>query len=102
MVEFAILDHQKNWTQMLHIGAMRNNNTRLFRLLGPDTGFDSIGDMELARSLSKFLDSLDNDDRLPKTILFNLNPKDNGLIASMIGNFQYGSIPGKIQYGPAW
>jgi glucuronate isomerase len=102
MVEFAILDHQKNWTQMLHIGAMRNNNTRLFRLLGPDTGFDSIGDMELARSLSKFLDNLDNDDRLPKTIIFNLNPKDNGLIASMIGNFQYGSIPGKIQYGPAW
>ena len=102
MIEFALMDHEKNWTQMLHIGAMRNNNSRLFRMLGPDTGFDSIGDFEMARSLSKFLDNLDNDDRLPKTILFNLNPRDNGLIASMIGNFQDGSIPGKIQYGPAW
>ncbi len=102
MIEFALMNHGKNWTQMIHIGAMRNNNSRLFRMLGPDSGFDSIGESEIARSLSKFLDNLDNDDRLPKTILFNLNPKDNGLIASMIGNFQDGSIPGKIQFGPAW
>ena len=102
MIEFALMDHGKNWTQMLHIGAMRNNNSRLFKMLGPDSGFDSIGESEIARSLSKFLDNLDNDDKLPKTIIFNLNPRDNGLIASMIGNFQDGSIPGKIQFGHAW
>jgi len=102
MIEFGLMNYEKNWTQMLHIGAMRNNNSRLFRILGPDSGFDSIGESEMARSLSKFLDNLDNDDRLPKTIIFNLNPKDNGLIASMIGNFQDGTIPGKVQFGPAW
>jgi glucuronate isomerase len=102
MIEFGLMDHEKNWTQMLHIGAMRNNNSRLFRLLGPDAGFDSIGDYKVARSLSTFLDILDNGDRLPKTILFNMNPKENGTLASMVGNFQDGSIPGKIQYGPAW
>ncbi len=102
MIEFGLMDHEKNWTQMLHIGAMRNNNSRLFRSLGPDTGFDSIGDYKVARSLSTFLDILDNNDRLPKTILFNINPKENGTLASMVGDFQDGSIPGKIQYGPAW
>jgi len=102
MIEFGLMNYEKNWTQMLHLGAMRNNNSRLFRMLGPDSGFDSIGESEMAQSLSKFLDNLDNDDRLPKTIIFNLNPKDNGLIASMIGNFQDVSIPGKIQFGPAW
>ena len=102
MIEFGLMDYGKNWTQMLHIGAMRNNNSRMFRSLGPDTGFDSIGDYKVARSLSIFLDILDNGDRLPKTILFNINPKENGTLVSMIGNFQDGSIPGKIQYGPAW
>lgn len=102
MIEFGLMDYEKNWTQMIHIGAMRNNNSRLFRLLGPDAGFDSIGDYKVARSLSTFLDILDNGDRLPKTILFNINPKENGTLASMVGNFQDGSIPGKIQYGPAW
>ncbi|MHA1255010.1 MAG: glucuronate isomerase [Promethearchaeota archaeon] len=102
MIEFGLMDYEKNWTQMLHIGAMRNNNSRLFRSLGPDTGFDSIGDYKVARSLSTFLDILDNSDRLPKTILFNINPKENGTLASMVGDFQDGSIPGKIQYGPAW
>lgn len=102
MIEFGVMDYEKNWTQMLHIGAMRNNNSRRFRSLGPDTGFDSIGDYKVARSLSTFLDILDNGDRLPKTILFNINPKENGTLASMVGNFQDGSIPGKIQYGPAW
>lgn len=102
MKEFGLMDHEKNWTQMLHIGAMRNNNSRYFKMLGPDSGFDSIGESEIARSLSKFLDNLDKDEKLPKTILFNLNPKDNGIMASIIGNFQDGSIPGKIQFGPAW
>jgi len=102
MIEFGLMDYEKNWTQMLHIGAMRNNNSRMFRSLGPDAGFDSIGDYKVARSLSTFLDILDNGDRLPKTILFNINPKENGTLASMVGNFQDGSIPGKIQYGPAW
>ena len=102
MIEFGLMAYEKNWTQMLHIGAMRNNNSRLFRSLGPDTGFDSIGDYKVARSLSTFLDILDNSDRLPKTILFNINPKENGTLASMVGDFQDGSIPGKIQYGPAW
>ena len=102
MIKFGLMDHEKNWTQMLHIGAMRNNNSRLFRSLGPDAGFDSIGDYKVARSLSTFLDILDNGDKLPKTILFNINPKENGTLASMVGNFQDGTIPGKIQYGPAW
>ena len=102
MIEFGVMDYEKNWTQMLHIGAMRNNNSRMFRSLGPDAGFDSIGDYKVARSLSTFLDILDNDDQLPKTILFNINPKENGTLASMVGNFQDGTIPGKIQYGPAW
>ena len=102
MIKFGLMDHEKNWTQMLHIGAMRNNNSRMFRSLGPDGGFDSIGDYKVARSLSTFLDILDNDDQLPKTILFNINPKENGTLASMVGNFQDGTIPGKIQYGPAW
>ncbi len=102
MIEFGLMNHQKNWTQMLHLGAMRNNNSRLFRKLGPDSGFDSIGESEMAQSLSKFLNILDKDDKLAKTIIFNLNPKDNGMFASMIGNFQDGTIPGKIQFGPAW
>lgn len=102
MSEFASMNYEKNWTQMLHIGAIRNKNSRFFRILGPDSGFDSIGESDMARSLSKFLDNLDKDNKLPKTILFNLNPKDNAVMASMIGNFQDGSIPGKIQFGPAW
>jgi glucuronate isomerase len=81
---------------------LRNNNTRLLRALGPDTGFDSIGDFEVARPLSCFLDRLDQTDQLAKTILYNLNPRDNALLATMIGNFQDGSVPGKMQYGSAW
>ena len=72
------------------------------RTLGPDTGFDSIGDFEIARSLAKFLDRLDTDNKLPKTVLYNLNPRDNELMATMIGNFQDGSVPGKMQYGSGW
>lgn len=102
MFEFALMDAEASWVQQLHIGAMRNNNTRMFRMLGPDTGYDSIGDVEIARPLAKFLDRLDTNNKLPKTILYNLNPRDNALLATMIGNFQDGSVPGKIQYGSAW
>ena len=102
LYEFAILDHEKGWTQQFHIGALRNNNTRLFNKLGADTGFDSIGDWNIAKSMSKFLDRLDKSNQLAKTILYNLNPKDNEVMATMIGNFQDGSIAGKIQYGSGW
>jgi glucuronate isomerase len=98
----ALLDHARGWAQQFHVGALRNNNTRLRRALGPDTGFDSIGDFEVARPLSHFLDRLDQTNQLAKTILYNLNPRDNALIATMIGNFQDGSVPGKMQYGSAW
>lgn len=102
LFEFGVMDHSRGWTQQFHLGALRNNNTRLFTLLGPDKGFDSIGDLEIARPLSKFLNKLDREDKLAKTILYNLNPRDNELLASMIGNFQDGSFPGKLQYGSGW
>ena len=98
----ALLDHARGWVQQYHVGAMRNNNTRMRKLLGPDTGFDSIADVEQARPLSRFLDRLDETDQLAKTILYNLNPADNELMATMIGNFQDGSVPGKLQWGSAW
>jgi glucuronate isomerase len=96
------LYHAKGWTQQFHLGALRNNNTRLLRQLGPDTGFDSIGDFEQARPLAKFLDQLDEQNRLARTILYNLNPRDNELMATMIGNFNDGSVRGKIQFGSGW
>ena len=102
LYEFGIMDHSRGWTQQFHLGALRNNNTRLFKKLGPDTGFDSIGDFEIARPLSKFLGRLDQDNKLAKTVLYNLNPRDNELIGTMIGNFQDGSVPGKIQFGSGW
>lgn len=102
MVEFAKLDFAKGWTQQLHLGAMRNNNSFYLKKLGPDTGFDSIDDQAMARPLSKFLDHLADLEQLPKTILYNLNPKDNEMLATMIGNFQDGSTPGKIQFGSGW
>jgi glucuronate isomerase len=98
----ALLDHARGWVQQFHIGAMRNANTRRRQKLGPDTGFDSIADAEQARPLARFLDRLDQDGRLAKTILYNLNPRDNELFATMIGNFQDGPLPGKMQYGSAW
>jgi glucuronate isomerase len=98
----AVMDHARGWVQQFHLGALRNNNSRLRRSLGPDTGFDSIGDFEMARPLSRFLDRLDEQDQLARTILYNLNPRDNELFASMIGNFQDGSVAGKLQYGSAW
>jgi glucuronate isomerase len=102
MHEFCLMDAETGWVMQLHIGALRNNNTRLFKKLGPDTGFDSIGDLPQAASLSKFLDLLDVGNKLPKTILYNLNPADDELFAAMLGNFQDGSVPGKIQYGSGW
>ncbi len=98
----ALLDHARGWVQQFHLGALRNNNTRLRRLLGPDTGFDSIGDFEQARPLARFLDRLDRTNELAKTILYNSNPGDNEVMATMCGNFQDGSVPGKMQFGSAW
>ncbi|QIM67294.1 glucuronate isomerase [Mannheimia granulomatis] len=94
--------HKRNWVMQLHIGAIRNNNTRMFKLLGADSGFDSIGDRTFAESLSRLLDAMDQTDQLPKTILYCLNPRDNEMLASMIGNFQTGGIAGKIQFGSGW
>jgi len=102
MFEFALMDYEAGWVQQLHIGALRNNSTRMFRALGPDVGCDSMDDRQIARPLSRFLDRLDANNELPKTILYNLNPRDNALFATMIGNFQDGSTPGKMQYGSAW
>lgn len=99
---FAILDHEKGWTQQFHIGAIRNNNTRMRRILGADAGFDSIGDFEVARSMSAFFDRLDSTNQLAKTIIYNLNPAWNDVYATMIGNFNDGSVAGKMQYGSAW
>jgi glucuronate isomerase len=98
----ALLDHARGWVQQFHLGALRNTNTRMRRRLGADSGLDSIGDFEQARPLARFLDRLDGTDQLAKTVLYNLNPRDNELFATMIGNFQDGSVPGKIQYGSAW
>ena len=102
LYEGALMDWEKGWTQQFHYGAIRNNNSRLFGKLGADTGFDSIGDFTVAKSMSRFLDQLDKSNQLAKTILYNLNPRDNDLITTMIGNFQDGSVAGKIQFGSGW
>lgn len=102
LIIFARMDHEKGWTQQFHLGAIRNNNPRMLRTLGPDTGFDSIGDFEMARALSAFFGKLDDTNQLTKTILYNLNPRDNYLFATMIGNYQDGSVPGKMQFGSGW
>jgi len=102
MVIFAEMDWEKGWTQQFHYGTIRNNNTRLFNQLGTDTGFDSIGTFNTSKALSKFLNRLDSQNKLAKTILYNLNPADNEMIATMIGNFQDGTVAGKIQFGSGW
>lgn len=102
MHKFAEMDAEKGWVFQMHIGAIRNNNSRALRELGPDTGFDSIGDFEIAKPLSKFLDQLDNIGKLPKTILYNLNSGDNEILATMSGNFRDNEVAGKVQHGPAW
>ena len=102
MLFFGHLDAKRGWTKQLHLGALRNNNIRLLTQLGPDTGFDSIGDFPQAVTLSAYLNKLDSENKLPKTVIYNLNPADNYVIATMIGKFQDGAIPGKIQYGSGW
>lgn len=102
LFEFAVWDHEKGWVQQYHLGALRNNNARMLQQLGPDTGWDSIGDFSQGRQLSKFLNRLDTEDRLAKTIIYNLNPADNELMATMIGNYNDGSVAGKVQFGSAW
>jgi glucuronate isomerase len=102
LYELALWDWEKGWVQQFHLGALRNNNSRALRTLGPDTGWDSIGDLPQGRALSAFLDRLDDQDRLARTILYNLNPADNELMAAMTGNFNDGSAAGKVQYGAAW
>ena len=102
LVRFAEMDHASGWAQQFHYGAIRDNNTRMFCQLGPDTGFDSIGQFTTAKNMSKFLDRLDSQGKLTKTILYNLNPADNETVATMLGNFQDGSVPGKIQWGSGW
>jgi glucuronate isomerase len=102
LVEFARWDWEKGWVQQYHLGALRNNNRRMLKQLGADTGWDSVGDFSQAQGLAKFLDRLDNDNQLTKTILYNLNPGDNELMATMAGNFNDGSVAGKVQFGSAW
>jgi glucuronate isomerase len=102
LVKFAEWDHEKKWVQQYHLGALRNNNARMLKTLGPDTGWDSIGDFSQAKQLSKFLDRLDTTNQLAKTILYNLNPADNELMAAMIGNFNDGTVAGKVQFGSSW
>lgn len=102
LLQFAEWDHEKGWVQQFHLGALRNNNERMVQQLGSDTGWDSIGDFSQAKSLAKFLSRLDAENKLTKTILYNLNPADNEIFASMVGNFNDGTVAGKIQYGAAW
>jgi glucuronate isomerase len=102
LCELAVMDHELGWTQQFHIGALRNNNSRMMKLLGPDKGFDSIGDFEAGKSMSKFFDRLESSEKLTKTIVYNLNPRDNELIATMVGNFNDGKTPGKMQFGSGW
>ena len=96
------MDAQKNWTQQFHFGALRNTNDAAMQKLGPDSGYDSTGDFEIGRPLACFLNILVSEGNLAKTILYNINPRDNDLLASMIGNYQDDSIPGKMQFGSGW
>jgi glucuronate isomerase len=102
LFDLALMDWRAGWTQQFHFGALRDNNSRLLKALGPDTGFDSIGDFTVGKSMSKFLNQLDMKNQLTKTILYNLNPRDNELVATMIGNYQDGSVAGKVQFGSGW
>ena len=102
LFELCKLYHSKNWTQQFHLGAMRNNSERLLNLAGKDAGADSIGDYKQAETLSRFLNELDKEDKLAKTIVYNLNPADNEVFATLAGNFNDGSVAGKIQWGSAW
>jgi glucuronate isomerase len=102
LYQLGVMDHAAGLRQQFHLGALRNNNSRLYKKLGPDTGFDSISDVPTAHALGRLLDRLDSTDQLAPTVLYNLNPADNELLATMIGNFQDGSMPGKMQFGSGW
>lgn len=102
MLFFGELDSRRGWTKQLHLGAQRNNNSRMLRTLGKDTGYDCIGDAPQIAHLVAYLDHLENANHLPKTILYNVNPSDNYALASVINSFQRGDIPGKIQFGTSW
>jgi glucuronate isomerase len=102
MIVFAEMDYATGWAQQFHYGAIRNNNSKMFKLLGPDTGFDSIGEFNTAKACAKLLDKLNAEGKLTKTILYNLNPCANEVLATMLGNFQDGTIAGKIQLGSGW
>ncbi len=102
LFHLAVMDHEKGWTQQFHVGALRNNSTRMFREIGADKGFDSIGDFEMALPMSRFFGRLDMEGKLAKTILYNLNPRDNEVMVTMAGNFNDGSVPGKMQFGSGW
>lgn len=102
MTELCRMNHKRGWIQQFHVGAMRNNNARMHKLMGPDTGWDSIGPQQDAGKMSKFLSSLDETGQLAKTILYNLNPADNEMMVTMTGNFNDGTLPAKVQYGAAW
>ena len=100
--ELAVMDAAKGWTMQIHYGAQRNNNTRMFGQLGPDTGFDSIADLPVAAAMARHFDRLDSIGALPKTIIYNLNPRDNEVVATMLGNYQDGITSGKMQFGSGW
>ena len=102
LFDLAVMDFEKGWTQQFHVGAIRNNNSKMMKSIGPDTGFDSIGDLNHAESMSKFFDKLKYNNTLTKTIVYNLNPKDNEVFAAMAANFNEAPIKGKVQYGAAW
>ena len=102
MLELCKLNHKRGWVQQFHVGAIRNNNSRMFRVMGPDSGWDSIGNSQDIFKISGFLNELDSNDQLAKTILYNLNPADNEMMITMTGNFNDGSTPAKVQYGAAW
>jgi glucuronate isomerase len=102
MLVFGRLDAEKGWTKQMHLGARRNNNTRRYREMGPDTGWDSIGDFPQGEALGAYLDRLEQENCLPKVVIYNLNPADNYVIATMVGNFQDGVTAGKIQFGSGW
>lgn len=102
LLDFARMDWEKGWTQQFHIGAIRDNNTRMFNILGPDTGYDAIHDVQCAAAGHKFLNTLALEDKLTKTILYNLNPKDNEVLATMAYTFNDGTCPGKMQLGSGW
>ncbi|MCI0921543.1 glucuronate isomerase [Sphingobacterium rhinopitheci] len=102
LFNFAIWNHERGWVQQYHLGALRNNNTRMLRDIGANMGYDSVGDFSQAKALSRFLNRLDSSGQLTKTIVYNLNPADNEVIATMLGNFNDGITAGKMQYGAAW